>query len=500
MTPASPSSPAKRGQRRAPPLDAGVDGEVGESPISVLVVDDEPTLRRSLARVLLSRGMHVLTADDGQAALEVLAEKDLDVALVDLMMPRVGGMELLQHVKSQGFDVEVIMMTAFGDVETAVKTVRLGAHNFLTKPFRSPDEVVVAVIKAAEHRRLRSHARRLRERLADVQGFGQLVGSSAVMREVYRLALGVAPTEACVLILGESGTGKELVARAIHGHSRRRDQAFVAINCAAIPLDLLESELFGHEAGAFTGAGLARPGLFQAADGGSVFLDEIGDLPLSAQAKLLRVLQEGEVKAVGANTTTQVDVRVLCATNVDLREQISRGAFREDLYYRINVIGIDLPPLRQRSEDIPMLAQHFLRKHAGKAGREIRGFSTEAMARLRRHPFLGNVRELENTIEHAVVFCTGDVIDMAHLPPGFSAEGESVRAPGDASWSTSLLDAPFPDAKERALVEFETAYAARSLEQSGGNVAEAARKAGLDRSNFRRLLRRRGLLKEPRRR
>ncbi len=464
--------------------------------LNVLVVDDEPTLRRNLARLLLARGMRVVTASDGAQAIEVLSSQDFDVALVDLMMPNVGGLELLEHVKSSGLNLEMIVMTAFGDVETAVRTVRLGAFHFLTKPFRSNDEVVVTVQKAAEHRRLVSRTELLERRLEQAEGFGELVGGSARMREVYRLALGVAPTETTVLILGESGTGKELTARAIHKHSRRRDAPFVAVNCSAIPMELVESELFGHMRGAFSGATSTREGLFETANGGTIFLDEVGDLPALAQVKLLRVLQQGEIKPVGANETRVVDVRVVAATNVDLATQIEQGRFREDLFYRLNVVAIELPPLRERQQDIPVLAYHFLRKHASRARRDIRTIMPEAMKVLESFAWPGNVRELENAIEHAVVFCSGDTLSPADLPlPRATASPQVMPAsgPGDG-FPESAFDLPFREAKQRALEAFEAAYLSKQMARADGNVSEAARIAGLDRSNFRRVAKRAGVI------
>ena len=335
-----------------------------QEPIRVLVADDEPTLRRSVVRMLISKGMHVATAEDGARAIEVLAAEPFDVALVDLMMPRVGGIEVLEHIKSRYPDIEVVIMTAFGDVETAVRAVQAGAYNFITKPFRSNDEVGLIIAQAAERRNLKAHAERLERRLGGGdEGFGRLIGSSAIMKDVYRTATDVAATKATVLILGESGTGKELTAQAIHEHSQRKNKPFLAVNCSAIPEGIIESELFGHIKGAFTNATSTRAGLFEAANHGTVFLDEVGDLPAQAQVKLLRVLQEGEVKRVGANENTPVDVRVIAATNLDLRKKIDAGTFREDLYYRLNVVTVRVPPLRERNEDIADLVSHFLAKH-----------------------------------------------------------------------------------------------------------------------------------------
>jgi two-component system response regulator HydG len=475
------------------------EGVVPGQGTRVLVVDDEPMVRRGLARMLLARGMEVLTAEDGRAALEVLGRERVHVALVDLMMPNIGGLEVLQHAKAQALEVEIIMMTAFGDVETAVQAVRAGAYHFLTKPFRSNDEVVLTVAKAAERRRLIDRANLLEQKLEQQEKFGELIGNSVSMREVYRLAVGVAPTASTVLILGESGTGKELTARAIHQHSPRAGRPFVAVNCSAIPVDLVESELFGHVRGAFTGATATREGLFESANQGTIFLDEVGDLPPLAQVKLLRVLQEGEIKRVGSNETRLVDVRVVAATNVDLRARIADGKFREDLFYRLNVVAIKLPPLRQRPDDIPLLAFHFLQKYAARTGRDIRKVSPEAMRLLQSQAWPGNVRELENAIEHAVVFCRKDTILPGDLPFGKKG-GEDAGSPEEATPAPSqgwglpggLSDLPYRDAKQRAVAAFELAYFESILKRTQGNVSEAARQAGLDRSNFRRAARRAG--------
>ena len=467
-----------------------------EQPPKVLVVDDEPTLRRSLARLLLSRGMEVLTADDGARAIECLAKEPVDVALIDLIMPNVNGLELLEHIKASHPSIEVILMTAFADVETAVKAVRGGAYHFLTKPFRANDEVVLTVSKAAERRRLVDRALMLERRLEQMEKFGELIGNSPRMQEVYRLATGVAPTSSTVLILGESGTGKELTARAIHQHSPRADKPFVAVNCSAVPVDLVESELFGHVRGAFTGASATREGLFETADRGTLFLDEVGDLPPLAQVKLLRALQSGEIKRVGSNDTRTVDVRVIAATNVDLRTRIDVGTFREDLFYRLNVVAIELPPLREREEDIPLLAYHFLQKYASRSGRDIHKLAPATIRLLQNQPWPGNVRELENTVEYAVVFCKNDTISPEDLP---FARRTSGRPGEERSRVTDPLppgvaDLPYRDAKQRALLAFEAAYFKILLERTGGNISEAARQAGLDRSNFRRAARRAGLI------
>ncbi len=469
-----------------------------DEPIRVLVADDEPALRRSCARMLISRGMHVTTAEDGAKAMELLAEEPFDVALVDLMMPNVDGLELLDHIRDQHADVEVVLMTAYGNVETAVKAVQAGAYNFLTKPFRSNDEVGLIITQAAERRNLKAHAERLERRLAISQdGFGGMIGSSTIMKDVYRKAMDVAVTKVTVLILGESGTGKELTARAIHDHSPRKNKPFVAVNCSAIPEGVVESELFGHVKGAFTNATAPRPGLFEAANHGTIFLDEVGDLPPQAQVKLLRVLQEGEIKRVGSNDTRHVDVRVIAATNLDLRRKIDSGTFREDLFYRLNVVAINLPPLRERREDIPSLAYHFLKKHSAKVGTKVNKISTAAVDLLSAQAWPGNVRELENAIERAVVFAK-DTVLPEHLGLGKARPKPVETAPLSEDTPViglpeGLPDLPYREAKAQALAIFERFYFSALRNRTSANVSEAARQAGLDRSNFRRAVRRAGI-------
>ena len=400
--------------------------------VHVLVVDDEPALRRSLARVLETRGMHVGVAEDGTQALEYIQRTPPDVALVDMMMPGIGGLEVLSRVKAMGVPIEILLMTAFADVDAAVAAMKAGAYHFLTKPFHSNDAVAHAVFKAAEHRRLADRARQLEQVLLSKERFGEIIGDSPKMLEVFRLIEGVAPTSSTVLVLGESGTGKELVARAIHQHSPRSKRPFVAVNCGAIPKELVESELFGHVRGAFTGAQTARAGLFETADGGTILLDEVGDLPLAAQVKLLRVLQEGEIKRVGADETRTVDVRVLAATNVDLMTHIQGGHFRRDLYYRLNVIAMELPPLRERGDDVLLLANHYLQKFARSMQRDPKRLSSEAVRALRDYDWPGNVRELEHAIEHAMVMSKMDVFaawDVTFLRNSWPFR-DSGRIPG----------------------------------------------------------------------
>ncbi|MBS2012046.1 MAG: sigma-54-dependent Fis family transcriptional regulator [Deltaproteobacteria bacterium] len=507
----------------------------GDEPVRVLIVDDEEALRNTLARVLRQRGIVADTAENGFAALDRLESRAFDVILVDVRMPGMTGTQFLQRVKAANYPVEIVMMTAFADISTTVAAVKAGAHGFLTKPFVSNESVVIEVLNAAQFRRLREKTEHLQKELEARGPTGAMIGSCVAMRDVYRRIEGVAGTSSTILVLGESGTGKELVARAIHERSRRARKPLVTVNCAAIPKELVESELFGHVRGAFTSAVTARTGLFEAANGGTLFLDEIGDLPLAAQVKLLRVLQEGEVKPVGSDTVKTVDVRVVAATNVDLKAAIAAGTFRQDLFYRLNVIDVRLPPLRERGDDVLLLAHHFVQKHARDAGRaEAPTLSHEAMLALQRYSWPGNVRELEHAMEHAVVLTAGETVRVDSLPtevqeaferashpphsgPGASARPSSqpisssqpsssqpVSQPASISTlpvgaggkemdalvqSLSLSSMSYADAKKRILADFNDAYVSALLVATSGNMSEAARRSGLDRSNFRRLVR-----------
>jgi len=461
----------------------GLDPSSAEPPISrVLIVDDEPESLRAVARILKARGFEVDTASNGIEALDRVEKSEIDVMLVDLVMPGMSGLEVLKRTKAASERLEVVIMTAFADVDTAVAAVKAGAYDFLTKPFPSSDTVALAVAKAAERGRLLDRARRLEEELEVRERYGNIIGSSPTMLEVYRMIDSVAHSTSTVLLQGDSGTGKELVARAIHSRGPRGTKAFVPVNCSAIPENLVESELFGHLRGSFTGAVNTRMGLFEAADNGTILLDEVGELPLQVQVKLLRTLQEGEVKRVGSSESSKVDVRVIAATNVDLHQAMLEGTFREDLYYRLNVITIAIPQLKERIEDIPLLAYHFLRKYALRSGRDIRRISLEAMRALRSYAWPGNVRELENAMERAVVMARSDVIVPGDLPASVVNTTDAVIT------RNILLDLPFSDAKKRVIEGFEKEYAQEALRRAGGNVSEAARQSGLDRSNFRRII------------
>ncbi|HXH97446.1 MAG TPA: sigma-54 dependent transcriptional regulator [Gaiellaceae bacterium] len=384
-------------------------------PATLLVADDDPGLRESLERALTREGFRVVLASDGTAALERLQAGGIDLVLTDLKMPGLTGIELLRAVKAIAPDVDVILLTAFGTVEEAVKAMKEGAYDFLTKPFQRA-QVLRLIRQALERRELIQQNRALQQRLDDLLRQGSIIGSSPAFRRMMMLVEQVANSSATVLITGESGTGKELVARTIHQRSGRARGPFVAVNCAALPETLLESELFGYEKGAFTGAAGRKEGRFELADAGTLFLDEVADLSLVTQPKILRVLQEGEFERLGGTKSLRVDVRVVAASNQDLGQMVREKRFREDLYYRLNVITIRVPPLRERREDVRVLAQHFLRIYAAKNDRALEGFTDEAMRRLEAYAWPGNVRELENVIERGVVLTRGDLMDVGDLP------------------------------------------------------------------------------------
>jgi len=453
----------------------------------ILIVDDDQDQCDLLATLVSRLDYRVTSTTSPTDALALAASGPFDAILTDLGMSTMSGTELCSRIMASRADVPVIVVTGLGSMERAVASMRAGAYDFLNKPV-DVNVLGITLQRAVQHRRLREEIKRLREQVPDAQITGSMIGDSPPMKRVIDLIGRVGPTEASVLICGETGTGKELVAHAIHQRSSRAEKPFVAVNCAAIPKDLVESELFGHVRGAFTGAQSARAGLFEAANTGTIFLDEVGDLPLSAQVKLLRTLQEAEIKRVGADDTKIVDVRVLAATNVDLKSRIAAGTFRSDLYYRLNVIAIDLPALRDRGDDVALLADHFVLKYSRRMGREPRRMSASTLQALRSYAWPGNVRELEHAIERAVVLAQGDVIHPSDLP--FDTCVESNPPPSEASAGPRLISGviafanlPYAEARRRALAE-------AVLLRAEGNLSEAARQAGIDRSNFKRLVRR----------
>jgi DNA-binding NtrC family response regulator len=431
--------------------------------LTVLVVDDEPSNLSSIEKIFQKDGMRVLTAPSARAALDLLRAHRVDVVLTDLMMPAVSGLELLRAIRQAAPDVEVVLMTAYGTVETAVQAMREGAYDFVEKPLKRMT-IVKTVRKAAERRTLTLENRQLKQELNVLTG-REIVGTSPALRRVLDIVLQAAPSSATVLVLGESGTGKELLARFIHQHSARASAPFVAVNCSAIPETILEAELFGHERGAFTGAHARREGRFARADGGTLFLDEIGELSPSVQVKLLRVLQEGEYEPVGGDTV-RADVRVVAATNKDLRAEVAAGRFREDLYYRLNVIAITAPPLRTRREDIPLLVDHFLGVYCKKNNKARLGVSKEVTDKLMDYSWPGNVRELENVIERAVVLCRADRLTLDDLP-------ETIRdaEPAEPSSITFSVGTPLDEVERRLIRE--------TLRHAKGDKSVAAQLLGI---------------------
>jgi DNA-binding NtrC family response regulator len=451
----------------------------------VVVVEDEAGVRELLEEVLAGAGYRVTGSGNGAKALEALARGlDADLVITDLRMPGLGGEQLLAELRTRRPEVNVVVITAFGSIESAIGMVKAGAYDYLTKPFESIDDLTLTVTKAAERRMLRTRTKNLEEQLSVREKFEELVGQSSQMRSVFKLVETVSHSTATVLIQGEAGTGKELIARAIHYRSPRKDKPFVAINCSALTETLLESELFGHVKGAFTGALGNKQGLFEAANGGTIFLDEVGDLPPATQVRLLRVLQEGEVKPVGSNENIEVNVRVLAATHVDLGKAKSAGKFREDLFYRLNVIPLQLPPLRDRPDDVPLLATHFLLMHAKKSEKKVTGIGPQAMEALTLYRWPGNVRELENVMERAVVLTPNEVLELEDLPAEMRATSKSAA---DVE-IYSLAHLPYAEAKRLAMRAFERRYLLAIIERNDSNISSAAKAAGIDRSNFRRLL------------
>ncbi|MCG3120003.1 MAG: Regulatory protein AtoC [bacterium] len=436
---------------------------------SILVVDDDAAFRAVTSALLEDEGYAVTCAGDGSAAIALLRERHFDLVLSDLVMADVSGLQVLETAKTLSSRTLVIMVTGFASVESAVEAIKRGAEDYLTKPCGNA-ELLLKVERALAQRLKDEELARLRDVVAQSHSFGNLIGKSARMQQVFRLAQQVAASDATVLLLGETGTGKELLARALHFNSPRRNGPFVAVNCAAMAETLLESELFGHEKGAFTGAIRQKPGRFEMAEKGTLFLDEVGDIPLVTQIKLLRVLQEREFERVGGSETIKCDIRLVSATNHNLEQLIQEKKFREDLYYRLNVVPVKVPALRERPEDIPLLAQHFLKKYVQALNKPIGKISEAAMNLLLQHKWPGNVRELENLIERAVVLCTGDVVDVEHLLL------LQERPEADL-----LAQARSQQLTERQLTQL---YARMILDLVGGNKKEACRVLDL---NFRTL-------------
>ena len=442
---------------------------------AILVVDDDPDMREMVYDMLKDRGHQVTTAGSGQEALRALGEEDYAVVLTDLRMKGMQGLELLTEIKRLYPGLNVILMTAFGSVETAVEAMKHGASDYLTKPVKK-DELVRVIERVVREAALRREVNRLRQEVHREYSFHQILGKSKPMQAMFDLIKRVADSPTNVLITGESGTGKELVAKAIHFNSDRKDAPFIPVNCAAIPEQLLESELFGHMRGAFTDAKMDKRGLFEEAQKGTLFLDEISELPLMLQAKLLRAIQEREIRRVGANKSVAIDVRIIAATNLNLSEEVKAKRFRDDLYYRLNVIELKLPPLRERREDIPLLVDAFLKKCGDARGKQVKGVSEAALAMLMDYAWPGNVRELENVIERAVTLSRGDKISPDDLPPAVQGARGDRRVLDEAAEKTLPLH------------EIEKEYIKKILEKMGGNKYQAAHVLGIDRKTLYRKL------------
>jgi DNA-binding NtrC family response regulator len=441
---------------------------------SVLVADDDAVARDLLVEVLVREGYRVRAAAGGAEAIRLAETEVFDVALIDLRMPDVDGLGVLGRIRALDPAPAVFILTAFATIETAIEAIRHGAYDYLSKPFRV-DEIKLAMRRVLETQRLTRENREYRQELRTRYGVDALIGQSPEMVEIYRLVARVSGLDTTVLVQGETGTGKELVARAIHYASPRAEHAFVAIDCAALPETLFESELFGHERGAFTGAVQSRRGLLESADGSTCFLDEIGELSLGLQAKLLRVLQERVLRRVGGNEPIPVNLRLIAATNRDLRKRVEDGTFREDLYYRLNGVTITMPPLRERGADIPLLAHDFMQRYASAAGKRLEGFAPDALALLSAYRWPGNVRELEHAVERAVALARSEVILPEDLPPEIGAE--TVRPP----------ELP---ARRMTLDEVKRWYVGAVLEEAGGNKVRAAELLGIDRRTLYRILER----------
>ena len=444
---------------------------------TVLVVDDERNIRRSLEMILSGEGYRVICASSGQEALSALAKETVHAALLDIVMPGMKGIEVLQKMRQARPDLAVIMISGHGTVQDAVQATKLGAYDFLEKPL-SREKVLLVVLHALETSVLAEENRDLRQK---IEGRFEMVGQSPAIRAIQEQIAKVAPTSGRVLILGDSGTGKELIARDIHRQSRRSKGAFVKVNCAAIPEELIESELFGSDRGAFTGAMKTRDGKFLLADGGTLFLDEIGDMSLSVQAKVLRALEQGEFERVGGSETIRVDVRVLAATNKNLKERVEQGQFREDLFFRLNVIPITAPPLRDRRQDIPLLVAYFLDLYAVENGSRAKEISPGAMELLCRYDWPGNIRELKNLVERLSIMVSSDAVNVEDLP---ALTGLNIPRTVEPSGREALRQISAGKTLRQAREELEKEYIAAALDQNSGNVTQAAKILGIERTNL----------------
>ncbi|NOX38651.1 MAG: sigma-54-dependent Fis family transcriptional regulator [Calditrichaeota bacterium] len=435
----------------------------------ILIVDDEKTIRDTLSTVLEEEGFQTDVAESGEVALQKIQERDFDLVITDLRMPGMGGLELLEKIKLMAPQTSVMIITAYGSLESAIQALRLGAYDYIVKPLDF-DDVLLRIKRLMEHRELVQENKILREAVEEKYSFSNIIGESPAMKRVYRMIQKVSRTKGNVLITGKSGTGKELVARAIHFNSPRKNKPFVAINCGAIVDTLMESELFGHKKGAFTGATQDKDGYFKVADGGTLFLDEVGEIPLHLQVKLLRAIETGEITPVGATEPIHVDVRIIAATNRDLAREVEKGTFREDLYYRLNVIEIKLPSLSERKEDIPLLVHHFIEKYNRELNRHIRGVDNETMKILMNYEWKGEIRELENVIERALILAEGDIITPQDLPANLVRDAQYLE--------------DTPTTLKQAMAQFEKEHIRKILRETGGDKEKAAQLLGIGLSSL----------------
>ena len=456
----------------------------------ILIIDDDAVVRQGLRRALESRGYEVAVAPSGPAGLELLHEQDFALVITDLKMPGMSGLEVLRQIGILRPGLPIIMITGYSTVETAVEAMKNGAADYIAKPF-TPDTIIGKVASTLEQKPILVDELFLQRELEENHGFDTFIGASQEMHRVYRRIVQVAPADSTVLVTGESGTGKELVARAIHRNSPRRNAPFVAVDCSSLPENLLESELFGHTRGSFTGAVQTKAGLFKVADSGTLFLDEIANISLATQAKLLRVLQERTVLPIGATQPVPIDIRLVAASNTNLRELVAKGRFRDDLYFRLNIIPIDLPPLRERKGDLRLLVGHFLSRFSDELGKELRGLAPDAMVLLENYHFPGNVRELENLIERAVVLAEGDLIHRVDL---------ELQVAGAGGTASTLVPQTVEELKERkrllreqAVESIERAFVVEAMRRNDWNVTRAAEEVGMLRPNFQALVKKQGL-------
>ena len=434
-------------------------------PKRILIIDDEENFRHMLSVILKKEKFDVDTAPDGEEGLQKVMANSYDQVLCDIRMPRMDGLEFLKEIQKANLDITIIMMSAYGTIDTAIEAMKLGAYDYISKPFK-PDEIVLTLKKADERERLRKENELLRRAVKKEYSFENIVSKNEKMQKIFDVVKKVAPYKSTILIMGESGTGKELVARALHYHSDRSQSPFIPVNCGAIPENLLESELFGHAKGAFTDAIRTKKGLFEEADGGTLFLDEIGELPLQLQVKLLRVLQDGEIRRVGEGKPIQIDVRIVAATAKELIREVGEGRSREDLFYRLNVFPVHIPPLRERKEDIPLLVAHFIKKYNQAIGKNVAGIHPKALEVLLDYRWYGNVRELENTVERAIVLADGTEIEKKDLPADIQGFQEKVQAPPATEEECSI---------KKASKSLEINLIQRALKKTKGNHTHAAR-------------------------